>query len=136
MILTDTGPIVALINRNDPNHTACLKATKQLSAGHLITTWPCFTEAMYLLYEAGGYTAQESLWRLRSIGRLVLHDMSVSDTDRMAELMSKYRDIPMDMADASIIVAAEYLKMKLVFTLDSDFYIYRLKNGSALEVVP
>lgn len=48
MTLTDTGPLVALINRNDPNHTACVEAAKRLHAGPLVTTWPCFTEAMYL----------------------------------------------------------------------------------------
>ena len=49
MTLTDTGPLVALVNRNDPNHAACVTATRRLPSGPLITTWPCFTEAMYLV---------------------------------------------------------------------------------------
>jgi hypothetical protein len=52
--LTDTGPLVALLNRNDPNHGACAAAAKGLPHGPLVTTWPCFTEAMYLLHKAGG----------------------------------------------------------------------------------
>ena len=63
MTLTDTGPVVALINRNDPNHALCTSATKQQPAGPLVTTWPCFTEAMYLLFRAGGYAAQDALWK-------------------------------------------------------------------------
>jgi len=136
VILTDTGPLVALINRNDPNHAVSVIAAKHLPAAPLITTWCCFTEAMYLLFRAGGYPAQESLWRLRDTNRLLLHDLSLNETERMAVLMKKYRDKPMDLADASIVVTAENFSLKSVFTLDSDFYVYRLKNGSALQIVP
>lgn len=54
----------------------------------------------------------------------------------MATLMQKYRDRPMDLADASLVVAAERLGLHRVFTLDSDFHIYRLADGSALECIP
>lgn len=101
MTLTDTGPLVALINRNDPNHAACLAVTKRLPAGPLVTTWSCFTEAMYLLFRGGGYPAQEELWQWRTAGRLVLHELAPPEIGRMAELMSKYRDQPMDLADDS-----------------------------------
>lgn len=136
MTLTDTGPLVALVNRNDPNHAACVAATKLLPVGALVTTWPCFTEAMYLLFRAGGYLAQAALWQLRTAGRLVLHDLTIGEIDRTAELMGKYRDKPMDLADASLVAAAEHLGRQRVFTLDSDFHIYRLTDGSALEITP
>jgi uncharacterized protein len=134
--LTDTGPLVALINRNDPNHARCLDAVKTLPAGSLITTWPCFAEAMYLLYRAAGHPGQAGLWRWRSAGRLVLLDLTFQETDRMAALMIKYQDRPMDLADASLVVAAERLGAERLFTLDSDFRVYRLLDGSALELVP
>jgi predicted nucleic acid-binding protein len=134
--VSDTGPLVALLNRNDPNHTACAGAAKALPSGPLVTTWPCFTEAMYLLHRAGGYAGQEALWRLVEAGRLVLHELSEAEMRRAAELMGKYQDLPMDLADASIIAAAERLASRRVFTLDRDFYVYRLADGSALEVVP
>ncbi len=136
MILTDTGPLVALVNRNDPNHRRCLDVTKQLPAAPLITTWPCFTEAMYLVFQAGGYPAQAELWRWRTAGRLSLHEFTANEVDQMAVLMEKYKDRPMDLADASLVVAAERLTMRQVFTLDSDFHIYRLSDGSALECIP
>lgn len=53
----------------------------------------------------------------------------------MRQLMVKYRDTPMDLADAAV-VAAEVLNAARVFSIDSDFYIYRLADGAALEVVP
>lgn len=68
MILTDTGPLVALLDADDPSHTACVAAARRLSSGPLLTTWPCFTEAMYLLGEVGGYVYQTALWSLRSTG--------------------------------------------------------------------
>ena len=53
----------------------------------------------------------------------------------MAALMAQYRDTPMDLADASLVAVAESRSMRRVFTVDTDFYIYRLVDGSALEVV-
>jgi predicted nucleic acid-binding protein len=136
VILTDTGPLVALLNSNDPNHLACAGAAKTLPSGPLTTTWPCYTEAMYLLHRAGGYAGQEALWRLMEAGRLVLHEPSEAEVKRAAELMRKYQDLPMDFADASLVAAAERLGARRVFTLDRDFYVYRLADGSAVEVVP
>lgn len=136
MILTDTGPLIALINRNDRNHAACLAATKLLPAGPLLTTWPCFTEAMYLLFQAGGHAAQAELWRWRSAGRLALHDLGETEMDRMAALMQTYRDTPMDLADASIVAAAEHLGLRVVFTLDGDFRIYRMVSGLVIDCIP
>jgi len=136
MTLTDTGPLVALVNRNDPHHDRCVAATKRLPAAPLVTTWPCLTEAMYLVFQAGGYPAQAELWRWRRAGRLAIYDLTGDEIDRMAMLMEKYRDRPMDLADASLVAAAEHLHNRRVFTLDSDFYIYRLVDGSALECIP
>jgi predicted nucleic acid-binding protein len=136
VILTDTGPLVALINRNDPNHGFCAEATKNLPRGPLVTTWPCFTEAMYLLHRAGGYPAQAALWLLREAGRLALHESGEAEMARMAALMAKYSDLPMDLADASLLAAAEQRGTRRVFTLDRDFRVYRFPDGAAVEVVP
>jgi predicted nucleic acid-binding protein len=54
----------------------------------------------------------------------------------MAELMDKYRDLPMDLADASLVAVADLLGMRTIFSLDKDFHIYRLHDGSALTIVP
>jgi predicted nucleic acid-binding protein len=91
---------------------------------------------MYLVFQAGGYPAQAELWRWRTAGRLILHDLAGEEMDRMATLMDKYQDRPMDLADASLIAAAGRLGMQRIFTLDSDFHIYRLADGSALECTP
>lgn len=126
-MLTDTGPLVALVNRNDPNHVPCLAVLKSLPVSPMLTTWPCFTEAMYLGHRTGGYPAQAALWLLRTAGRLIIHDLSPQEVDRMQILM--------DLADASLVVTAESRSLARIFTVDSDFYVYRLADGTALEVM-
>ncbi len=135
MILTDTGVLVALLDADDNQHGACSAALKHLPPEPLLTTWPCFTEAMYLLGAVGGYRYQATLWNLRTAHRLALHDLTAAEADRMAVLMEKYRDAPMDLADASLVVVAETRKLRRVFTIDSDFHIYRLSDGTALDVI-
>ncbi|MFQ5668470.1 MAG: type II toxin-antitoxin system VapC family toxin [Candidatus Binatia bacterium] len=129
MTLTDTGPLVALLDSDDRHHTECVAVLTQLPAAPLLTTWPCFTEAMYLLGSVGGYPYQAALWKLRSDRRLVLHNVTAAEIDRMAKLMEKYADTPMDLADASLVAVAESRSMSRVFSIDSDFRIYRLKRG-------
>ena len=90
---------------------------------------------MYLLGSVGGYRYQAALWGLRVSGRLSLHTITPAEADRMAALMEQYRDTPMDLADASLVAIAESLSLRRVFTVDTDFYIYRLADGSTLEVV-
>jgi uncharacterized protein len=91
---------------------------------------------MYLVFRAGGFPAQAALWRLRTTGRLLLHDLSVAEVDRMVALMGLYRDRPMDLADASLVAASEYVRMRRLFALDNDFRIYRLADGTTLDLVP
>lgn len=136
MIPADTGPLVALVNRNDPNHRACVEAAKALPRGPFLTTWPCFTEAMYLVHRAAGHPAQQALWRLHLSGRLSLHQASPAEVERMAALMQTYRDLPMDLADASLVAMAESLGLSRIFTLDRHFHAYRMADGSAPTVVP
>ncbi len=136
MTLTDASPLVALINAKDKSHAACIAALAYLSAP-LLTTWPAFTEAMYLLLRYGGYPAQKALWSYVQDGVLTFHALGSVELARMAELMGRYQDRPMDLADASLVATAEVLGITRIFTLDKrDFYIYRLGDTGAFEVVP
>lgn len=135
MILCDASPLIALLDKTDPAHQRCLAALP-LMAPPLVTTWPCFTEAMYFLGKFGGWAAQQKLWEYIENDLLVLHPGSASEQSRMAELMARYRDTPMDLADASLVAAAETLNQKRIFTLDSDFRIYLLRDTQPFEVIP
>lgn len=134
-MLCDTGPLVALIDRSDKNHTRCLQALTTLRSP-LLTTWPCFTEAMYLLARYGSHPAQEELWGYVEEGIVTFHLASEAELKQMRMLMQTYRDTPMDLADASLVAAAEVLGTTRIFTTDSDFYIYRIGGKQPFEVIP
>jgi len=76
------------------------------------------------------------LWRLVERDDLRLVDLDVSMRQRARDLMAKYHDVPMDLADASLVVVAESMNLRRVFSLDSDFHVYRIRNRRALEVLP
>ncbi|HSR69376.1 MAG TPA: PIN domain-containing protein [Acidobacteriota bacterium] len=135
MILVDAGPLVAIIDRGEPDHNACAKALSSLSAP-MLTTWPALTEAIYLLGAAGGWPAQEAVWKLLDRGDLQLIDLDDAMRERARALMAKYQDLPMDPADATLVSAAEVLNVTRVFTLDSDFHVYRLKGNRSFQVIP
>lgn len=101
-----------------------------------MTTWPCFTEAVHLLGREGGFPFQEKLWQMHFQGKLTFCELSQKDPLRCLELMEKYQDLPMDFADTSLIVVAENLSLRKVFTIDNQFHIFRLANGDSLEIVP
>ena len=91
---------------------------------------------MYLMGRVDGWHLQELLWDYLRTEILILHDLVPAEQLRMRELMEKYRDLPMDLADASLVVIAETLKRARVFTLDSHFRIYRASDGGSFEIVP
>jgi len=136
MILVDTGPLVALIDKGQGElHARCV-ASYQQSTVPLVTTWCCFTETMYFLSELRGWSAQNILWQFLDRKALQLHCTTEAECQRMKILMEKYQDVPMDLADASLVAAAESRKLRRIFTLDSDFYVYRLHDKDAFDVIP
>lgn len=135
MTLTDAGPLIALIDRGEADHERCVAALEELTAP-MVTTWPAFTEAMYLLGAAGGWKGQEPLWNLLERGDLQLAPVEGPLLKRTRTLMGKYRDTPMDLADASLVATAEAMDTARIFTLDRDFEIYRWKGRKKFEIVP
>lgn len=132
--LCDTGPLIALLDRDDIQHARCLAALPTL-ASPLLTTWSCLTEAMHFLGKAHGWDAQAGLWQFIRRGVLQLHMPSSPEELRIEALMEQYRDAPMDLADASLVAAAETLNQRRVFTLDKHFHAYRIHDQHAFEIV-
>lgn len=91
---------------------------------------------MYLLSRAGGSAGRDALWRLVLTCRLDVLGLSPSAVERSAELMSTYADLPMDLADATLVALAEERGHRRVFTLDSEFQVYRLHHRQRFELVP
>lgn len=121
-ILIDAGPLIALFDRSDKYHLKALQFIKDFK-GELWTTWPVVTEASHML----DFSTKAQLNLLSWIERGGLHlvDLSESQVFRFTELVDKFDDVPMDLADASLIVASELKNYKEVASIDSDFYIYR-----------
>ena len=135
MTLTDSGPLAAMLNRQDQWHIPCAAAAPRLSSP-LVTTMPCLTEALYFLGRDIGWHAQSRLWQLVEDGRLEVCAHSPEDLRRMRALMAKYRDAPMDLADASLVVLADNLNAPLIFTVDSHFRGYRMRDRRVFRLVP
>ncbi len=122
-VLVDTGPLVALLDRSDPYHIKCQETLRSLDDS-LVTVWPVVTEAMYML--RAYWSAQDALWEMIQVGAVEILPLGTDDVARMRELMRKYRDLPMDLADAALVRVAERERLRRIFTLDQrDFQIYR-----------
>lgn len=83
-----------------------------------------------------GWPAQQGVWQLVFAKKLMIHPLDDDDVRRTYELMHRYKDLPMDVADASLVAAAEALDISRVFTLDSDFRIYKLFGRKAFTLIP
>jgi predicted nucleic acid-binding protein len=122
-ILVDTGPLVALADKRDRAHLDC-KAFLATYRGRLVTTWAVLTEFSHL---APSITATLPLYRWIEKGGLELLPLGRDELVRAIDWIEKYADRPMDLADASLVVAAMATGIHTVWTLDrKDFEAYRL----------
>jgi predicted nucleic acid-binding protein len=134
MILVDAGPLVALIHADDQEHQRCKKVFESLNEP-MGTVWPALTEAMYML--GFSWRAQEALWELVEKEAVQILSLDFADVSRMMELMRKYRDLPMDLADAALVRVAEREKLRRVFTVDRrDFEVYRPARLGRFSILP
>jgi predicted nucleic acid-binding protein len=124
-----------MIDADDPYHEQCVRAAQKLPVG-LITTWPCLTEAMHFLYRAGGLKTQNVLWRFIANGAIRLVAPMEDDTRRIHDLMNQYDGLPLDLADATLVCAAEQLRERQLFTIDSALRAIQLIDGTFLDIVP
>lgn len=134
----DSSGLVSLLDRNEVGHEQCLAAIERYG-GPLHTTWPAFTEAMYLLHQRVGWNGVEALWAMCGRAHLRIADQGPGAQVRMHDLMSTYRNVPMALADASLVTLAEERREQRILSLDPDFHVYvatwdRRKYG--LEVIP
>jgi predicted nucleic acid-binding protein len=133
-VLVDTGPLVALLDRSDQDHVACQETLGSLNDS-MVTVWPVVTEAMYML--RAYWQAQEALWEMIEMGAVEIMPLGMDDIPRMKELMRKYRDLPMDLADAALVRVAERERLRRIFTLDRrDFQIYRPSRIGRFVILP
>lgn len=132
-VLVDAGPFVALIDRRDTHHANCVEALRAIT-DPLVTVWPALVEAMYLL---DTWQEQATLWAMVETGPITLAPLDEQDVPRLRDLMRKYRDLPMDLADAALVHVAERDGYRRIFSLDrTDFEVYRLAGRERFTIVP
>ena len=136
MILVDTGPFVALFDPKDGQHERCKRVLSTFRDA-LVTTVPVLTEAFHILDPQSQGSARLRDFILR--GGVSVWFMDQTALKRSFELMAQYVDQPMDLADGSLIAAAESLQTLRIFTIDrTDFSIYRVRRGHrqvAMELI-
>ena len=128
MIIADTGFFLALANARDRQHAAAKRALAAL-AEPLITTWPVMTETCHLLANRMNAHAAETFVASAARGGFEFFTLLPEHLPRVVELMRKYRNLPMDLADASLVILAEHLGSGRILSTDArDFGAYRWKD--------
>lgn len=133
-LLLDTGPLVALLDRSDGAHASCVEALRSVS-GRMLTTEPVVTEALWLLDHS--LAAQKACVELLLAADVKIVGQTSDMLKRAIELMEKYHNVPMDYADATLVVLAENEGVADIFTLDKrGFEVYRFNGKHRFSLVP
>lgn len=133
MIIADTGFWVALANRDDHHHARALAWLERL-AEPLVCTWPVVTETSYLLLRRVSGETQRQFLVSHAEGAFEIFELVKDHMARMVQLMEKYADLPMDVADASLVILAEALGHGRILSTDErDFGVYRWKQHAPFE---
>jgi predicted nucleic acid-binding protein len=132
IVLIDTGPLVALIDRSEKEHGRVAGIAQGLPSP-LWTVEPVLTEACFLLRRVkGGPSAAIGLVR----DRLIRVGLSLTDeADAVTALLEKYADVPMSLADACLVLLSERQPRSVVFTFDSDFRVYRRRRREKIPLL-
>jgi len=128
MIAIDTGFLLALMDGRDAWHSRAVAWAPSVAEGW-ITTWPVLTEATHLLHRAIGPLFAQTLLQEVADGAIHVWDIPPPQVPRLHLLMQQYLNLPMDLADASLVLLAEHLGHGRILTTDQrDFGVYRWKS--------
>ena len=126
--------MVAILREADEHHVRCVAQLRELRAP-LLTCWPVMTEAAWLLRRHPAAIAR--LMTAFETGVFELAPLDASDIPSIAAILSKYRTLGVQLADAALLHLANRESIDTVFTLDHrDFEVFRLKGGKRLRLVP
>jgi uncharacterized protein len=135
VLIVDTGPLIAIADRTDPHHPACVDLL-ETDPGPLVTTGLVIAEAGYLLDRNLGPAAEIALIDMITDGTLTVDSLTAADWERVRELCATYSSLPLGVTDASIIAIAERHHTPRVATLDQrHFHIVRPTIGP-FHIVP
>lgn len=132
--LVDTGAMLAMLDQDDRWHDLCLRQFQQLRLP-LLTSEAVLTELFHLCRKDRG--GSEAVWTFLRSGGVKLAEIQDSELPRLHALMSRYRDRPMDFADATLVHLAKRESLSTIFTVDfADFETYRIKGHRRFRILP
>ncbi len=123
--LIDSGPLIALFDRNDKYHAASIEFIKT-NRSELITTIASMTETLHLL-DFNRNAQLDFLGWVRA-GAVTIEPITADDLQRIQGLTRKYADLPMDFADACLVFLGKKLSIDRIATIDRDFDVYRMQG--------
>jgi predicted nucleic acid-binding protein len=127
-ILADSGYWIALLDRDDRFHGRAVESSRNLTE-QLVVTWPVLAETIWVLGKRLGSTAAQDMLQLGERGAYQIHALVEQDLPVLRALMKKYADLPMDLADASLVLVAEQKGDGRILSTDQrDFRTYRFKQ--------
>jgi predicted nucleic acid-binding protein len=138
VIIVDTGPLAAAVLHNDEDHRACvdLFTSAHLSGEQLVVPSFVVPEACYLIQREAGPKIEVDFVRSLAAGDFTVAERDLA-LERIGELMEKYADLPLGLADASVVAMAEELGAREIATLDRrDFSVVRPRHTSSFHLLP
>ena len=125
--LVDSGPLIALFDKGDKYHQDVLAFFKTYK-GEFVTTWAVVTEVTHML--DFNLKVQLDFLKWLELGAVEIYEIKQSDLREIIPMMTKYTNVPMDLADSTLMFVAQKENIKEIVSIDSDFDIYRtLKQG-------
>ena len=132
-VLIDTGCIVALLDRSERHHRACVESVSSIRAP-LVTCEAVITESCYLLRKMPG--AVEAVLKNVERGSFQIPFWLTEQVALVSRLVTRYANVPMDFADGCLVTLATAYGAGRILTLDSDFVIYRWGKNRPFELIP
>jgi len=133
-ILVDTGPLVAILSRDDAHHHTCVAALREMG-GPLLSCWPVITEASWLLRRSP--RAVQQLLGSMEAGFIELLPLAGTEAKAIGAVMKKYESTRLQLADVALVYLAARERIETIFTLDRrDFSLYRMGRRRAFRIVP
>jgi predicted nucleic acid-binding protein len=135
-LVLDTGPLVALADRDDPDHERCAALIRDISETLVIPDF-VLVEVDYWLRKLAGATAWRTFTGDIAAGAYQIHHADGTEIARAAELEARYESIALGLVDAAVIAACERLDETKVASLDRhDFSVVRPNHCRALTILP
>ena len=131
-ILVDAGPLIALFDSSERHHPIIMDFLKK-NPYRYVSTLAVFTEVSHML--DFHRRAQRDFYEWIMCKGVIISDINQNDMPRLVELTDKYADLPMDFADATLVITAEKTGIKEIISLDKDFDIYRLPGREHIRNV-